>query len=83
MAVKFEKQGDGQFLLDVRGFVCPQPQLYTKKCLEKIASGDVLEIVFDNPSSEESITSFIENSGDDIVEKHVEGSLYRYKVKKS
>lgn len=83
MAVKFEKQGDGQFLLDVRGFVCPQPQLYTKKCLEKIASGDVLEIVFDNPSSEESITSFLENSGDDIVEKHVDGSLYRYKVKKS
>ena len=83
MAVRFEKQADGLFLLDVRGYVCPQPQLYTKKCLEKIASGDVLEIVFDNPSSEESIVSFIENSGDDIVEKFAEGSLYRYKVKKS
>lgn len=83
MALKFEKLGDGLFLLDVRGFVCPQPQLYTKKCLEKIAPGDMIEIVFDNPSSEESIVSFIENTGDDIVEKHSEGGLYRYKVRKS
>jgi tRNA 2-thiouridine synthesizing protein A len=83
MAVKFEKQGDGSYLLDVRGYVCPQPQLYTKKCLERIASGDVLEIIFDNPSSEESISSFIENTGDEVIEKNVDGSLYRYKVKKA
>ena len=49
--MKFEKQGEGLYRLDVTGYVCPHPQLYTKKALEKIASGDVLELVFDNPSS--------------------------------
>ncbi len=83
MALKFEKQGDGEYLLDVRGFVCPQPQLYTKKCLEKIEPGDVLEILFDNPSSEESITSYLDNTGDEVVEKSAEGGQYRYKVRKA
>ena len=83
MGVKFEKTGDNLFTLDVRGYVCPQPQLYTKKCLAKLSPGHVLEIVFDNPSSEEAIVSFIENTGDEIIEKNVDGSLYRYKVQKS
>lgn len=82
MALKFEKQGEGVYLLDVRGFVCPQPQLYTKKCMEKIETGDMLEILFDNPSSEESIASYLDNTGDEIVEKSAEGGQYRYKVKK-
>ena len=83
MALKFEKQSDGLFLLDVRGYVCPQPQLYTKKCMEKIEVGDTLEILFDNPSSEESIASYLDNTGDEIVEKSADGGLYRYKVRKS
>jgi tRNA 2-thiouridine synthesizing protein A len=29
--------------------------MYTKKAMQKIASGDVLTLVFDNPSSGESI----------------------------
>ena len=43
--MKFEKQGDGRYRLDVTGYVCPHPQLYTKKALEKIGRGEVLELV--------------------------------------
>ena len=39
MAMKFEKTGEGTYVLDVCGYVCPHPQLYTKKSLEKIAVG--------------------------------------------
>ena len=31
MAMKFERQAEGQFLLDVQGYVCPHPQIYTKR----------------------------------------------------
>ena len=51
MGVKFEKKEDGKYMLDVCGFVCPHPQIYCKKSLEKINSGDELEVFFDNPSS--------------------------------
>ena len=63
MAMKFEKKGEGAFLLDVTGYVCPHPQLYTKKALEKMQTGNTLEIVFDNPSSGESIASMCDTTG--------------------
>src|SRR5690554_7279574 len=55
--VKFEKLEDGKFQLDVRSYVCPHVQIYAEKALKKIGSGDEITIVFDNPSSGESIRS--------------------------
>jgi tRNA 2-thiouridine synthesizing protein A len=83
MAMKFEKKGDGLYNLDVQGYVCPHPQLYTKKTLEKMASGDILEIVFDNPSSSESISAMCEASGNEIVGQQLEDGKYTWKIKKA
>ena len=82
MAVKFEKKGDGTYMLDVCGFVCPHPQIYTKKSLEKIKEGEILLLVFDNPSSAETIVQMCEQAGHDIVEKKTEGGKLHYKIKK-
>jgi tRNA 2-thiouridine synthesizing protein A len=83
MAVKFEKKTDGVFQLDCLGYVCPHPQIYTKKMLEKIGSGDSLEVVFDNPSSSESIEAMCAASGNEIVERNVNGGKYVFLIKKS
>lgn len=83
MAVKFEKKAEGEYTLDCVGYVCPHPQIYTKKMLEKIGSGDVLEVSFDNPSSSESITAMVEGSGAEIIEKNMDGGKYVYKIKKT
>ena len=85
MAVKFEKLGEGNFMLDVQGFVCPHPQLYTKKSLEKLKPGDVLELVFDNPSSGESIAAMCQSSGNEIIaqDKEPGKSTMRWRIRKS
>lgn len=67
MAIKFEKTGDGTYILDVQGYVCPHPQIYTKKALQKLKTGEILELVFDNPSSGESVSAMCEAEGDEIV----------------
>ncbi len=82
MAMKFEKKSDGLYLLDVKGYVCPHPQIYTKKALEKINSGEFLEVQFDNPSSAESISMMCEQMELDIIEKKQEGANFTYKIKK-
>lgn len=82
MAVKFDKIGDGAYKLDVCGYVCPHPQIYTKKSLDKIASGDVLELVLDNPSSVETIEQMCGQSGHDILDKKHEGGKIYVKIQK-
>jgi tRNA 2-thiouridine synthesizing protein A len=83
MAMKFEKLGEGKYLLDVCGYVCPHPQIYTKKSLEKMQVGDVLELVFDNPSSGETIVQMCDQAGHEIKEKKQEGSKLIYIIEKS
>jgi tRNA 2-thiouridine synthesizing protein A len=51
--------------------------------LEKLATGDILELVFDNPSSGESIEQMIENDGNTLVEKLLESGQYEWHIEKS
>jgi tRNA 2-thiouridine synthesizing protein A len=80
--VKFDKTGDTTYSLDVCGYVCPHPQLYTKKSLEKIKEGDILDVVFDNPSSKETIVQMVEAAGNDILEEKTEGGKMYLKIEK-
>ena len=81
--MKFEKKSEGLYMLDVTGYVCPHPQLYTKKALEKMKAGETLELVFDNPSSGESIAAMCDTSGNDVVEKTGQSGKYTWKIKKT
>ena len=84
MAMKFEKLGDNSYMLDVCGYVCPHPQIYCKKALEKMSEGDILELRFDNPSSSESIVSMFATTGDEILDQGTDDSgKYKWKIKKA
>ena len=81
--MKFEKRNEGEFVLNVTGYVCPHPQLYTKKALEKLKEGEVLELVFDNPSSAESVAAMLDMSGDEILAQNNNGVRYVWKIRKA
>jgi len=83
MAMKFEKKSDGVYALDVCGYVCPHPQIYCKKSLEKIGEGEVLEMTFDNPSSAETIVQMLDQAGHELLEKKNEGGKIVFKIKKA
>lgn len=84
MAAKFEKVAEGKYQLDVQGYVCPHPQIYTKKALEKLGSGDTLDLVFDNPSSGESISAMCHTEGNDIVSQVQDaGKSMRWTIRKN
>jgi len=82
MAIKFEQMSDGQYELDVRGYGCPHPQLYTKKALQKMSGGDELTLIFDNPSSGESIQAMLDNEGNELLERKEGDGLFTWKIRK-
>jgi tRNA 2-thiouridine synthesizing protein A len=81
--MKFEKKSEGLYALDVCGYVCPHPQLYTKKALEKMKTGELLELVFDNASSGESIAAMCDLKGNEVVEKNTQSGKYTWKIRKT
>ncbi|MDI6716354.1 MAG: sulfurtransferase TusA family protein [Actinomycetota bacterium] len=82
MALKFEKTGEGTYMLDVCGYVCPHPQIYTKKSLEKMAEGEIVEVYIDNPSSVETVEQMCNQAGHEILEKRTEGGKIIIKIEK-
>ncbi|MBW2470682.1 MAG: sulfurtransferase TusA family protein [Deltaproteobacteria bacterium] len=82
MAMQFNQKEPVVFELDVTGYVCPHPQLYTKKVMEKLHSGDKLELVFDNPSSAESISAMCLNEGNPILDRQKNGSKFIFIIQK-
>lgn len=82
MAVKFEKIRESVYRLDVQGYVCPHPQLYTKKALEKLKQGEVLELLFDNPSSGESIAAMCQAEGNEIMDRTQEAKTMHWRIRK-
>jgi tRNA 2-thiouridine synthesizing protein A len=82
MAMQFKQKEHGLYTLDVTGYVCPHPQLYTKKVMEKLKSGDKLELVFDNPSSAESISAMCTNEGNPIIDTQRNGSQFLFTIQK-
>jgi len=82
MALKFDQTSDGQYELDVRGYSCPHPQMYTKKALQKMSDGDELTLIFDNPSSGESIKAMLDNEGNELLERNDGDGLFTWKIRK-
>jgi tRNA 2-thiouridine synthesizing protein A len=48
---RLQKVGERRYLLDVRGQVCPYPELLTLRAVKSLSSGDILEVITDNPPS--------------------------------
>lgn len=82
MAIKFEETGAGQYILNVCGYSCPHPQMYTKKALQKMNDGDELTLVFDNPSSGESIQAMLDNDGNELLDSKSEDGTFTWKIRK-
>jgi tRNA 2-thiouridine synthesizing protein A len=54
--------------IDCIGDSCPRPQLMTKKALSDCVSGNVVEVLIDNPSSVEAIPPML----NDLNSSHLE-----------
>lgn len=69
--------------IDTRGRVCPAPVLLTKKGLEKINSGQMLEVIATDSAAQSDIPVFVKKLGHELVEvKQVEGLLHFFIRKK-
>jgi tRNA 2-thiouridine synthesizing protein A len=49
--------------IDCIGDSCPRPQLMTKKAVGEIGSGEVVEVLVDNPSSVEALPPMCDEMG--------------------
>ena len=55
MPANLVKKDENSYTLDVRGYTCPYPEFYTGATIDKLTSGQILEVILDNPPSCDAI----------------------------
>jgi len=76
-----EFQADHQ--LDALGLRCPEPVMMVRLNIRKIASGETLLVVADDPSTTRDIPSFCRFMEHELVAQQVETTPFQYLIKKS
>ncbi len=61
--IKLQKIDDNLYELDVRGLVCPFPQVMVTRALVDMEEEEVLEVIIDNPPSIRDIPLALERKG--------------------
>lgn len=67
--------------LDARGLSCPMPILKTKKAIEKMKSGEILEIFSTDPGTKNDMPSFAKRSGHEYLGHKDDQGFTRYYIK--
>ncbi|MDN3653057.1 sulfurtransferase TusA [Thalassotalea ponticola] len=68
--------------LDALGLRCPEPVMMVRMNIRKIAVGETLLVLADDPSTTRDIPSFCEFMEHDLVAKEVDNKTYRYLIRK-
>ena len=69
-------------VLDVRGKICPVPLLLTKRRLESMREGEVLEVWSDFPQTRDNIQSLVERTGSQTLRVEEDVGSFRIVIKK-
>ncbi len=64
---KFYRKGERTYVLDVRGYTCPYPVIFTRKALARVEPGSTLEVVIDNPPSCETVPDAARSEGHEVL----------------
>jgi TusA-related sulfurtransferase len=69
--------------LDVRGLYCPEPVFRTKMEMERLAIGDMIKILSDDPESEEDISRWVQRSGHELLSLNKTQKDLEFVIKKA
>ncbi len=70
-------------VLDCTGLLCPMPVVKTKKALNELQVGQVLEMVSTDPGSMPDMNAWAKQTGHELLESKDEGGKFIFFIKKT
>ena len=69
--------------LDVLGLICPEPLMIVRNKMRKIAVGETLLVIADDPATTRDIPSYCRFIEHELVTEETDQSPYRYLLRKA
>ncbi len=68
--------------VDAKGLNCPMPIVKTAQAIKGLASGQLLEVLATDPGSVKDFAAWAKTTGNEMVEQTVDGSVFRFVMRK-
>ena len=68
--------------LDCLGLYCPEPVFRTRQEIDKLADGQILKVIADDPAAEEDIKRLVKRLGHQLLEFRKEKDRFHFLIKK-
>ncbi|WP_026104931.1 sulfurtransferase TusA family protein [Halalkalibacterium ligniniphilum] len=69
-------------VLDAKGLACPMPIVKTKKAMEELASGEILEIHATDKGAKNDLSAWATSGGHELVNNTEEDGVLKFWIKK-
>lgn len=69
--------------LDARGLNCPLPILRTRKAINQMSSGEILEVTATDPGSIKDMASFCDQTGNRLVASNEADNAFVFLIEKA
>ncbi len=69
--------------IDCTGLFCPMPIVKTREAIAQMATGQVLAMLSDDPTSDADMRSWARNTGHELMDVSRSGAVYRFVVRKT
>ena len=69
-------------LLDAKGLACPMPIVKTRKAINELASGEVLEIHATDKGAKNDLTAWAKSTGHELVKTDEDNGVFKFWIKK-
>ncbi|MBF0457162.1 MAG: sulfurtransferase TusA family protein [Nitrospirae bacterium] len=70
-------------ILDTKGLNCPMPVLKTKKAIDGLASGKILEVQSTDAGSKSDIPALLSRLGHELLDTKENGNVISFFIKKA
>ena len=69
--------------IDCIGLFCPMPIVKTREAITQMATGQVLEMLSDDPASDPDMRSWARNTGHELLGVIRNGAVYHFVIRKT
>lgn len=70
-------------VLDAKGMACPMPIVKTKKAMDDLKSGDILEVHATDKGSKSDLTAWAKSGGHELINDTEEDGVLKFWIKKA
>ena len=70
-------------MVDAKGLACPMPIVKTKKAIDTLESGQVLEIHATDKGAKKDLAAWTNSTGHELVKTEDENDVFKFWIKKA